>query len=418
MISNIGKEKVRKEKETTMHLILQSEVGDAVVNTLKNWGFWSAIIATIAVIGLGFLLTRKNILKKEWDKVLIKMVMLIGLPALALQGFLADITVKQLTSEGLVLLTGFLFYGIMVFGARVFYLKYDKDIQDTLAMCTALASTTFFGIPIVTQLFEGSIITANMFNVPYRIFLYSLGFMIMSQKHIGAAVSKKERKAMELQAIPNQTKNPEGYAQYQAKKKTQRNTNLKNIFLNPILICTFLGLFIWITQLIPGINCVPAGPFDAKADFSPLRIDLLFPPIAKILSVLAAICTPLVWVAIGMQLAAGDFKKAIQSKTVWYASIMKVVVAPTIILALASIVAAVGYAAGGKEPAMTATALGVLVIMTATPPASVVVSYAIAYDKEPQLASNLTLVSTLLSIITLPIWVIIVTAIGATSLFG
>lgn len=400
-----------------MQLILQSNVGDAVVNTLKNWGFWSAIIATIAVIGLGFLLTRKNILKKEWDKVLIKMVMVIGLPALALQGFLTDITVEQLKSEALVLLTGFLFYGIMVFGARLFYLKYDKDIQDTLTMCTALASTTFFGIPIVTQLFEGSIITANMFNVPYRIFLYSLGFMIMSQKHIGAALSSKEKKALALQTIPNKEKNPEGYAQYQAKKHSQRNANLKNIFLNPILICTFLGLIIWITQLIPGINFVPGSPFGSKVDFSPLRIDLLFPPIAKILSVVAAICTPLVWVAIGMQLAAGDFKKAMQSKTVWYASIMKVVVAPMIILALTCAIAGIAFAAGNKAT-MTATALGVLVIMTATPPASVVVSYAIAYDKEPQLASNLTLVSTLLSIITLPIWVIVVTAIGATPLFG
>ncbi|MBE4704372.1 AEC family transporter [Spiroplasma platyhelix] len=402
-----------------MNLILQSDVSDAVVNTLKSWGFWSAIIATIVVIGLGFLLTRKNILKKEWDKVLIKMVMIIGLPALALQGFLTDITLKQLTSEGFVLLTGFLFYGIMVFGARLFYLKYDKDIQDTLTMCTALASTTFFGIPIVRELFgDGSLITANMFNVPYRIFLYSLGFMIMSQKHIGAALSRKEKKAMELLAIPNKEKNPEGYAKYQEKKIVQRNTNLKNIFLNPILICTFVGLFIWITQLIPGINCVPGKPFGSTTDFSPLRIDLLFPPIAKILSVVAAICTPLVWVAIGMQLAAGDFKKAMRSKTVWYASIMKVVVAPTIILCLTCIIAAIAFAGRGNEPAMTATALGVLVIMTATPPASVVVSYAIAYDKEPQLASNLTLVSTLLSIITLPIWVIIVTAIGATPLFG
>ncbi|MGL5268778.1 MAG: AEC family transporter [Spiroplasma sp.] len=401
-----------------MNLFLQANISDAVINTIKNWGFWSAIIATIAVIGLGFFLTRKNILKKEWDKVLIKMVMVIGLPSLALQGFLTDITIKQLTSEGLVLLTGFLFYGIMVFGARVFYLKYDKDIQDTLTMCTALASTTFFGIPIVTQLFQNSAITANMFNVPYRIFLYSLGFMIMSQKHAATVVAKKEGKAIQLQGIPSKEKNPEEYQQYIEKKKGQRNANIKNIFLNPILICTFIGLIVWITQLIPGINVVPGAPFGVKQPFSPLRIDLLFPPIAKILSVLAAICTPLAWVAIGMQLAVGDFNKAMKSKTVWYAAIMKVVVAPLIILVLACTIAGISYFASGNKAAMSATALGVLVIMTATPPASVVVSYSIAYDKEPQLASNLTLVSTLLSIITLPIWVIIITAIGATPLFS
>lgn len=402
-----------------MTLILQANIGDAVVNTLKNWGFWSAIVATIAVIGLGFFLTRKNILKKEWDKVLIKMVMVIGLPSLALKGFLANITVQQVTSEGLVLLTGFLFYGIMVFGSRIFYLKYDKDIQDTLTMCTALASTTFFGIPIVTQLFETqpATITANMFNVPYRIFLYSLGFMIMSQKYASTVDAKKGNTAMKLQGIPNKEKHPEAYQAYLEKKKDQRNANIKNIFLNPILICTFLGLIIWITQLIPGINCIPGAPFGSKQAFSPLRIDLLFPPIAQILTVLSAICTPLAWIAIGMQLAVGDFNKAMKSKTVWYATIMKVVVAPLIILVLTCAVAGIAYAAGGKA-AMSKIALGVLVVMTATPPASVVVSYSIAYDKEPQLASNLTLVSTLVSIITLPIWVIVVTAIGATPLFN
>lgn len=398
-------------------ILLQTSIGNSVIQTLKNWSFWGAIIATLAVIGLGFILTKKHIIKKEWDKVLIKMVMVIGLPALALQGFLSNITLKQLESESLVLLIGFIFYTLMVFGSKVFYLKYGRDIQDTLAMCTALASTTFFGIPIVTQLFNDSIITANMFNVPYRIFLYSLGFMIMSQKN-NSLKTRKELKAAQLQEIPNKETNPEAYQKYLLNKKEQRNKNLTNIFLNPILICTFLGLFIWITQLIPGINCIPKGPFGATSNFSPFRIDLLFPPIAKILTILAAICTPLAWIAIGMQLAAGNFKAAMKSKTVWYGTIMKVIVAPAIILIITCIIAWISYAAGGNKPALTKVALGALVIMTAAPPASVIVSYSIAYEKEPELASNLTLVSTLLSIITLPIWVIIVTIIGSTPLFS
>jgi len=41
--------------------------------------------------------------------------------------------------------------------------------------------------------------------------------------------------------------------------------------------------------------------------------------------------------------------------------------------------------------------------MTATPPASVVVSYSIAFAKEPKIASDLTLVTTVMAIITLPI---------------
>gem|GEM_PF-826246 len=44
-----------------------------------------------------------------------------------------------------------------------------------------------------------------------------------------------------------------------------------------------------------------------------------------------------------------------------------------------------------------------MVIMTAAPPANVVVAYAISYEKGARDASNLTTLSTLLSVVTLPI---------------
>ncbi|UZQ29965.1 MAG: hypothetical protein OHM56_12900 [Spiroplasma phoeniceum] len=41
-------------------------------------------------------------------------------------------------------------------------------------MCTVFASTTFFGIPVVTALFDAgqAKLSANIFNIPYRVFLY------------------------------------------------------------------------------------------------------------------------------------------------------------------------------------------------------------------------------------------------------
>ncbi len=33
-----------------MQFYLQADVGQAVINTLKAWGFWSTILATIFVI--------------------------------------------------------------------------------------------------------------------------------------------------------------------------------------------------------------------------------------------------------------------------------------------------------------------------------------------------------------------------------
>lgn len=243
-----------------MHLYLQADVGKAVVDTLKAWGFWSAIIATMFVIFLGWFLTKRGTFKKDWEAVLIKIVMVLGLPCLAFDGFMADTTVDQVKTQAAILLVGFLFYIILGIVAKYFYIKYDQDVRDTLAMCTVFASTTFFGIPVVTALFGSgkAALPANVFNIPYRVFLYSLGFIVMSKPVVTQLASVGQTTAETVVAAKI---DPVGYAQVKAeiraKKMTMVKTNLKQIFVNPILIATIIGFIFWVTQLIPGIAIVP-----------------------------------------------------------------------------------------------------------------------------------------------------------------
>lgn len=398
-----------------------SDIADAITGTLGSWGMWSAITATISVIMLGFFLAVKGIFAKEWEKVLVKVVMVVGLPALALNGFLSDATVDQLIEQMTVLLTGFAFYTIMMFTSKYFFFKYEKDLQDTFAMCIALASTTFFGIPIVTAIYQNAVIPANIFNIPYRIFLYSMAFMVMSKKPMiatkdGVVTNQKETKPVLSEA------------EIIEKKKIRKQT-LKNIFLNPILIATIVGFIIWVTQLIPGIDLftrqetvmteILDGMFiqeTVERSYSIFRIDIIFPPSATILSTLQAICTPLAWLAIGMTMAKGNLKEAFKDKKLWYAASIKVLVAPIIILVMICGVAWLGYGTGWFT--FSKVGMAAMVIMTAAPPANVVVAYAISYEKGARDASNLTTLSTLLSVVTLPIWVIIVTAVGALPLFS
>ncbi|WP_233485740.1 AEC family transporter [Spiroplasma sp. ChiS] len=363
-------------------------------------------------IFLGWFLTKRGTFKKDWETVLIKIVMVVGLPCLAFDGFMADTTVEQVKTQAAILLVEFLFYIILGIVAKYFYIKYEQDVRDTLAMCTVFASTTFFGIPVVTALFEAGQATlpANIFNIPYRVFLYSLGFIVMSKPTQGQLATIAETKT---ETIVDAKIDPTGYAQVKteiwAKKMATVKANLKQIFANPILIVTIIGFIFWVTQLIPGIEIVPdQNKIGSGRLFSPLRLDNTFSPLFKITKTLEGLCTPLAWLAIGMTLAKGKLREAMQDKKVWYGMIMKVILTPII------------FAVIGKETGvwkLNSVGLTVIVIMLAAPPASVIVAYSIGYKKQPMLASNLTLVSTLFSIISLPFWVIITTAIGATSLF-
>ncbi|WP_425379900.1 AEC family transporter [Spiroplasma endosymbiont of Stenodema calcarata] len=368
---------------------------------------------------MGWFLTKRGTFKKDWEAVLIKIVMVVGLPCLAFDGFMADTTVDQVKTQAAILLVEFLFYIILGIVAKYFYIKYDQDVRDTLAMCTVFASTTFFGIPVVTALFGSgkAALPANVFNIPYRVFLYSLGFIVMSKPVVTQLASVGQTTAETVVAAKI---DPVGYAQVKAeiraKKMTMVKANLKQIFVNPILIATIIGFIFWVTQLIPGIAIVPdQNSVGSGKLFSPLRLDNTFPPLFKVTKTLEGVCTPLAWLAIGMTLAKGKIREAMQDKKVWYGMMMKVILAPVVGLVLAIIFALIGKQTGAWK--LDSIGLAVIVIMLAAPPASVIVAYSIGYNKQPMLTSNLTLVSTLFSIISLPFWVIITTAIGATSLF-
>ncbi|AGM26529.1 malate permease [Spiroplasma syrphidicola EA-1] len=399
-------------------MISTSRCGQSSCNNFAIMSFLKRNLSNHVCYFLGWFLTKRGTFKKDWEAVLIKVVMVVGLPALAFNGFMSDTSVGEVKTQLAILLVGFLFYIILGIIAKYFYIKYEKDVRDALTMSTVFASTTFFGIPIVTALFGNeSSVPANIFNIPYRVFLYSLGFIVMS-KSVAPLIATEVQtvKTTIVDVGQNSVMAQQTVGEIKAAKKKAVVTNLKQIFLNPILIATLIGFTFWVTQLIPGIKVVPDQiKIGSGKLFSPLRLDNTFPPLFKITKTLEGICTPLAWLAIGITLAKGNFKEAMADKKVWYGTMMKVIFAPTVGLLLTIVFAAIGKTTGAWH--LDTIGLSVIVIMLAAPPASVIVAYSINYKKQPLLTSNLTLTATLFSIIVLPIWVIVTTAIGATSLF-
>ncbi|AXK50943.1 AEC family transporter [Spiroplasma alleghenense] len=407
-------------------ILYSNPVTEAIEKTLFDWPLWSAIIATISVISLGFFLTVKGIINKDWDQAFIRFVMLLGLPSLVLKSFLTDIDFDRFISELSVIILGFIFYLIMTIISRIFFLKYNRDIQDTLAMCVALGSTAYFGLPLIRELFgkQGEL-TANNFNISYWVFLCSVGFLIMSKDNTiitqaglltksDLKIKKETLTKIEMQELQVEQKALKKQIRKDGlvEARKMRNANLKKIFSNPVLIATIAGFTIWATQLIPGIQFVSYNGVDK---FSPFRVDLLFPPISNILTALSAVCTPLAWIAIGMKMAKGNIKQALKDKNVWYGTFIRIIVVPIIALLLTLVVAGIGQASGAW--AIDGMQLSVILILAATPPANVIVVYAINFNKEPELACNLTSISTIAAIITMPIWTVIGSVLGTTQLF-
>ncbi|WP_311695073.1 AEC family transporter [Sneathia sanguinegens] len=327
------------------------------LSVILSTKFLSAIFSTIFIILLGYYLRRKNLVNEHGAKVLSSILLSAALPALAFTAFMQDIKTETYTTGINVLIFGFVAYILLILLGYLFYINYHGDTKKTMIVLTAFGSTTFFGIPIINGLLGNTgTLYANIFNIAYRVFLYSFGLIMMS----GIKFEKK---------------------------------NLKQIFLNPIIIATFLGLIVWI--------------FQKEIPFA--RIDKTAKPIFAALKYLGGLSSPLAWLAIGMTLANISLKDALkETKTLVYGAI-KLIIIPALFLILLIILNFVGIT-------FQYDAIVAIIIMLATPPATVAVAYAIKFEKEAILASDISLVNTVLSVFAIIIWIIVLAITHAYAL--
>ena len=221
-------------------------------------------------------------------------------------------------------------------------------------MMTVFGGITVFGIPIVQALYgDLGIIYSSIFSIPYRVLLYSYGFIKMS----GIKMDNK---------------------------------NIKSMLLNPVILATFMGLFIWIFQeYLPQVNI-------SGQKYAFLRIDKTAFWIYKPLSFLAGLCSPLSWLAAGLKLSELSIKESFKNSIAWQFSIIKTIFIPILTLIVVYVCNLFGILSLSKE------SLGVIIVMMGTPTASVIIAYSLKYNREPLVTSSCSLLSTIFSLITIP----------------
>ncbi|MDT8715092.1 AEC family transporter [Clostridium sp. 19966] len=339
-----------------------------------NASIVGAIASSILIILLGFFLRKKEVFNKNTSKILSGVVLSAALPALAFDSFMQDINNDNLRQGMNLLFWGIAVYIILIAVTKVIYLKFKGEKKEVLRVLTIFGSTTFFGIPITQAVYGAKgVMYASIFNIAYRIFLYSYAYMKMS----GMKMDKN---------------------------------NIKKMISNPIIIATFLGLFVWVFQKsLPQISVVTNGK---AADYAFLRIDKTAIWLYTPLSYLEKLCSPLAWLSIGATLAEISLKQAISSKESWYYSFMKVVIVPVINIVILYFLNVTGILH------ISQIALATVVIAMATPTATVAAAYSISFDKEAVVTSNCSFLSTIFSIVCMPIWIIVLEVIKQLNIFS
>lgn len=358
---------------------------DVFLSILKSNDFLGAIFSTVFIILTGYFARKSKIVPDNASKVLSSIMLNLTLPFLAFNAFMSDINAETFKSGMSTFAFGFITYLLLIALSFVVFGKFKGDKKDTLRILMIFGSTTFFGIPIINAMLPSATLYANIFNIAYRVFLYSYAWVVMSGK-------KFEGK------------------------------NIKDIILNPIVLATFGGFALWVLQpyMPQTIVDVPASIKNGELieatqrTIAFYRIDQTLPWVFKGFKYLGDLSSPLAWLAIGMTLASISLGEAVKDKTVWLYTLVKTALVPAIFIVVMLVLNAV---LGGLGFALTYDTVFAVTIMLATPPATVAVAYAINYDKESVFASNASLLSSVVAVFAIIIWVIVLTLLNGMGLF-
>jgi predicted permease len=393
-----------------INLLASSNIGEALALGLApDAKLWTNIAKTIIFILLGFIFTKKKWLPENTGKILTRFVMAICLPCLAFCAFMSNFTIDGAIDTVVNLILGFVLYVAFIFiGKLIFIWVKDKKRRTVLSVLFAFGSTTFFAYPLITSIYGSQAgNNFNVMNIAYRVFLYSYAYI---------AIASLQETTGEDGATAT---------------KTDLKSILKKVFLNPIVIATFAGLFLWLLQAIPGSATVRTdwlNPKDIPAEqikyVAFWRFDVTLPWIYQAANTLGGLSSTIILVAIGCTLGSQNFKEAITDKYAWIWTGLKVIVAPLIVLALLFIIQAISNGAGwalndaGVSKIISMNTVNSAVLTWMVSPATVAVGYCIAYDQEKQMASHISLIGTLGAVVGVILWVIVLTIIGATGFFA
>ena len=348
-------------------------LGKILEDILNNNNIIGTISSVLIIILIGFIFTKKKILSEVTAENLSKIILFLAIPALSYNAFMQDMDSEKLNQSMSLLIWSIIIHLALIFISSIIFKKYGKSEKDVLRMITIFGSTTVFGIPVIQAVYgDLGAMYASVFNLPYRALLYTYGYITISEVKL-----KKE--------------------------------NIGKIISNPVIVATFLGMGVWIFQkYLPQISINENG---IVRDYGILRIDKTAYWLFKPMQYLAALNAPLSWLSIGITLAGVPLDETLKSKISWKYSILKVSIIPMVLISLfVGLKLIVGYE-------ISYIAVATIVIMMATPAATVIATYAINFRKEPLLVSSCSLASSILAVVMIPAFIVLIEILKVMGIF-
>lgn len=307
----------------------------------------------------GVLLKRCRLSTDGIGKGISNLVLYIAQPALIFLAYLRPFNKEILINSVYVFILSVVVHLIFSAVAMCCFRKSPDGMRRMLRFATIFSNAAFMGIPLISAVLEdsfpGATVYASIYNITFNLFLWSLGVYICTngrdenENGIGDEVEHIKRGSSPLKAL-----------------------------YHPVTIAAGIGLVFFILPIegyVPGL-------------------------ITESFTMLKNLVAPLSMVVIGLRLADMNFKGVFKDRDMYIFLALRHIILP---LASVGVVKLVGLVIDMPEVVEM-----VIVIMASAPAATSATMFAEKYDCDADYVSRLVTVSTLISIVTMPLVLLLV----------
>ena len=342
-----------------------------------NMNTVSAIIYNVALLFImmipGIILKKCNMISDGFGKGLSNLVLYIAQPALIFMAYLKSFSKEILINSLYVLVLSIVAHVIFAAVSALVFKKAPDSRARMLKFATIFSNAAFMGIPLIAAVLEdtypGATLYASIYNITFNLFLWSLG----------VAICTKGRDV-----------NNDGVDDYREVSRIDKNENddekvkdgsgsILKALIHPVTLAAAIGLVFFI---LPIEGYVPAMVTD-------------------VLGMLKGLVAPLSMTVIGIRLADMNLRGMFNDIYMYVFLALRHVLLP---LAVVGIIKLCGVC-GLEIPYVVSM---VVVILAAAPAASSATMFAEKFNCDALYVSRLVTVSTIISIVTMPLIILLV----------
>ncbi len=308
----------------------------------------------------GVILKKTKLAPDGLGKGLSNLVLYIAQPALILRSYLRSFDSDILVNMLYVLVFSVITHVIFTVAAMLCFKKSPDGVRRMLRFSVIFSNAAFMGMPLIESVIGAeALIYASIYNITFNAWLWTLGV------HICTA---------------NRDIDGDGIDDGEHLRKKGAVSPAK-VLLHPTMLAAAIGLVCFFFSLDPGTN------------YKELPVYSRF--IVEVLDGLKALVAPLSMVVLGLRLAEIDIRGFFKEKDLYVCLALRHVILPAAVFAVMRVAA---IFLNVHIDVMTS-----ILIMAAAPVATSATMFAEKYDCDSAYVSKVVAVSTILSIITMPL---------------